>query len=202
VEYVNADRVEGRRRAGRPRAISREMLEEAACELFLEQGYPNTSVIDITTRAGVSRATFFNYVNSKADLLWAGIDDAIDAVGARLWPGGEPQGVGLVETTELLVSLTGNLTPGVAVLAIANAEAMQVSEELRLSGAQRQAHVADLLRKPLRVGVSSSLQADVWARALAGALFAALHAWAHEAPGFRPFAETLKEAFDLLVHSD
>lgn len=66
------------RRAGRPRAASREILEEAACELFLERGYDATSVADITSRAGVSRSTFFNYVESKSDLLWARFDDAVD----------------------------------------------------------------------------------------------------------------------------
>ncbi|HLS00520.1 MAG TPA: helix-turn-helix domain-containing protein, partial [Beutenbergiaceae bacterium] len=75
------------------------MLEEAACELFLERGYPGTSVADITTRAGVSRATFFNYVTSKSDLLWAGVDDAIDDAAARLHPSGEPAAV---DTHELV----------------------------------------------------------------------------------------------------
>ena len=50
-------------RAGRPRASSREVLAEAACELFLEKGYDATSVADITTRAGVSRSSFFNLLD-------------------------------------------------------------------------------------------------------------------------------------------
>ena len=65
------------RRVGRPPAASREILEEAACELFLEQGYAATSVADITQRAGVSRATFFNYIPTKSDLLWTSVDDAL-----------------------------------------------------------------------------------------------------------------------------
>ena len=36
-------------RAGRPKASSRETLAEAACELFLEQGFEATSIADITT---------------------------------------------------------------------------------------------------------------------------------------------------------
>lgn len=47
-------------------------------KLFLERGYDATSVADITSRAGVSRSTFFNYVESKSDLLWARFDDAVD----------------------------------------------------------------------------------------------------------------------------
>src|SRR5690625_7835619 len=78
------------RRVGRPRAASREMLEEAACELFLEQGYAATSVADITQRAGVSRATFFNYIPTKSDLLWTSVDDALDTLAAELGRAIEP----------------------------------------------------------------------------------------------------------------
>jgi AcrR family transcriptional regulator len=56
------------------------MLAEAACELFLEQGYHNTSVDDIATRAGVSRATFFNYFPAKADALFWDIDQLLSAI--------------------------------------------------------------------------------------------------------------------------
>ena len=51
---------------GRPRATSRDVIAEAACELFLEQGFEGTTVADITRRAGVSRSSFFNYFTSKA----------------------------------------------------------------------------------------------------------------------------------------
>ena len=61
----------------RPRASSRETLAEAACELFLEQGFEATSIADITTRAGVSRSSFFNYFASKSDILWSGLDERI-----------------------------------------------------------------------------------------------------------------------------
>ncbi len=78
------------RRVGRPPAASREILEEAACELFLEQGYAATSVADITQRAGVSRATFFNYIPTKSDLLWTSVDDALDTLAAELERAIEP----------------------------------------------------------------------------------------------------------------
>ncbi|WP_370460092.1 TetR/AcrR family transcriptional regulator [Pseudactinotalea sp. HY158] len=98
-----------RQRAGRPRASSREILEEAACELFLEQGYAATSVADITARAGVSRATFFNYVPTKSDLLWTSIDEAFESLAAELEGAGldgtDPEGTELdgtdLSSTEL-----------------------------------------------------------------------------------------------------
>lgn len=72
---------------GRPRSSSREALEEAATELFLEHGYDATTVDDIAARAGVSRATFFNYFPTKSAVLWVGVDRALTALEAQLEAG-------------------------------------------------------------------------------------------------------------------
>jgi AcrR family transcriptional regulator len=75
---------------GRPRLVSPAMLAEAASELFLEQGYHHTSVDDIANRAGVARATFFNYFPAKADVLFWDIDDALTTVEKLVASGMEP----------------------------------------------------------------------------------------------------------------
>lgn len=183
------------RSAGRPKAISREMLEEAACELFLEQGYDATSVADITRRAGVSRATFFNYVDSKSGLLWAAVDDVIAEVESML------TGVGadVPALRDVLTDAARLMHPGVAVLAIANADAMGVADELVLTGAGRQARLAQILAEALRGGGRQALDADVVARAHAGAFFAALESWAQGDPGTRPFGAELERAFGFLT---
>lgn len=69
--------VHASRKRGRPRLASQSLLEEAAFELFLEQGYAGTTVEDITQRAGVSRNTFFNYFATKSDVFWSDIDRAL-----------------------------------------------------------------------------------------------------------------------------
>ncbi len=62
---------------GRPRSTSVSDLEEAAVELFLEQGYESTSIDDIARRAGISRSAFFGYVGAKSDLLWHDVDQVL-----------------------------------------------------------------------------------------------------------------------------
>ncbi len=187
------------RSAGRPKAISREMLEEAACELFLERGYADTSVVDITQRAGVSRATFFNYVDSKSDLLWASVDDAIAGIARTLGYGAnEGPGGGAEAVREVLLEAADTLAPGVAVLAIANAEAMGVVAELVLTGAQRQARLARTIAEHFRRSGEDGLRADVLSRAYAGAFFAALEAWAKETPGSKPFSASVRDALEVL----
>lgn len=170
------------------------MLEEAACELFLERGYAETSVADITRRAGVSRATFFNYVDSKSGLLWASIDDVIEEIDRTL--GGASAAPG--EIRAALLEAGSGVAPGVAVLAIANSDAMGMGDELLLTGAGRQARLARILADALRGGGLDPLEADVTARAHAGAFFAALESWAMADPGVQEFAAELERALGLV----
>jgi AcrR family transcriptional regulator len=53
-----------------PRAEDR--LRDAALELFLEHGYENVTVAQITERAGLTRRTFSRYFTDKRDVLFAG----------------------------------------------------------------------------------------------------------------------------------
>jgi AcrR family transcriptional regulator len=57
-------------RLGRPALTSAHQLAEVAQELFVEQGFDETSVEDVAEAAGVSRRTFFRYFPTKADVLW------------------------------------------------------------------------------------------------------------------------------------
>jgi len=69
---------------GRPPTSSREILQDAAFELFLENSYPKTTVDQIARRAGVSRATFFNYFPTKSDVFWVELDEALELLTKRL----------------------------------------------------------------------------------------------------------------------
>jgi AcrR family transcriptional regulator len=54
---------------------SEERLKKAAIELFEEQGFENTSVIQISERARVTTRTFFRYFSDKREVLFAGSDE-------------------------------------------------------------------------------------------------------------------------------
>jgi AcrR family transcriptional regulator len=49
-----------------------DRLREAALQLFLEHGYENVTVAQITERAGLTRRTFSRYFADKRDVLFAG----------------------------------------------------------------------------------------------------------------------------------
>jgi AcrR family transcriptional regulator len=57
---------------GRWEPGSRERLVIAAVDLFVDQGYDDTTVAQISERAGVTKSTFFRYFPDKRELLVAG----------------------------------------------------------------------------------------------------------------------------------
>ncbi|WP_454086225.1 TetR/AcrR family transcriptional regulator [Georgenia sp. Marseille-Q6866] len=187
------------RRAGRPRSASREMLEEAAVELFLEQGYADTSVADITRRAGVSRATFFNYIPAKSDLLWTAVDDALGALTVRLADDDGAAADPVTEARDALLRVAAALEPGAAALAFANAEPMGVAEELEESAARRQVRAGRILAAYLRRRGVEELAAEVVGAAQAGALLAALRVWSRAPVPRAPLEEVLARALEVLA---
>lgn len=56
---------------GRWEPGARERLEQAALDLFLEQGFNETTVPQITARAGLTTRTFFRYFADKREVLFA-----------------------------------------------------------------------------------------------------------------------------------
>jgi len=146
---------------GRPRTSSRAALEEAALELFLEQGYGQTTIDHITSRAGVSRATFFNYFSSKADVLWVDVDDALERLGSDI-----NHGVSLVDALEALAERTA---AGFPPLIASHAETIGAADDIR---AEAGARVIDLASVIARSGVDSH---RVWV--VTGAIIRAALAW-------------------------
>ncbi|WP_316781158.1 TetR/AcrR family transcriptional regulator [Streptomyces sasae] len=53
-----------------PHAPERLLL--AALELFEERGYENTTVVEITERAGLTKSTFFRHFPDKREVLFGG----------------------------------------------------------------------------------------------------------------------------------
>jgi len=62
---------------------ARERLEQAALELFTEQGFAETTVPQITARAGLTTRTFFRHFADKREVLFASETD-VAALASRM----------------------------------------------------------------------------------------------------------------------
>jgi len=179
-------------RTGRPRASSRETLAEAACELFLEQGFEQTSIVDITSRAGVSRSSFFNYFASKADVLWAGLDERIGALEERLRHDEGSDAAASVRSA--LTALGDRFAPDSLALALLNTSAMGLGDELEREASVRRSRIATAVASRLRAAGTDSVEAEVAGAAHGGAVLAAIDAWARDGAGRVPLAGPLEAA--------
>lgn len=181
-------------RVGRPKASSRETLAEAACELFLERGFEATSIADITSRAGVSRSSFFNYFASKSDILWAGLDERIAAFEARLAEDERPDAAAAVRGA--VIAVARDFAPDSLALGIVNAAAMGLEDELEREASLRRSRIARAVSERLSRAGSDRLHAEVAGAAWAGAVLAATEAWAHDGAGRTSLARFLERAAD------
>ena len=181
-------------RTGRPRASSRETLAEAACELFLERGYEATSIAAIAQRAGVSRSSFFNYFDSKADVLWSGLDERIIPFEQALSTSDDADAAADVRAA--MESIARSFAPDSLALALVNSSAMGLDDELEREASLRRSRIARAVSDRLRRGGADRLRADVVGAAYGGAVLAALDAWAHDGAGRTDLARKLRRAVD------
>lgn len=172
---------------GRPPASSHEMLADAACELFLEQGYEATSVTEITRRAGVSRSSFFNYFSGKSAALWYVFDRRVDALLTALADGSTPFADALAQFAE-------GETPDTLALAIVDARTMGVENELAAGRASRQVRIAEAIAARLVREGESQLRAEVAGAGYAAALVGAVWRWADRGAGRTSLDQALTES--------
>jgi mycofactocin system transcriptional regulator len=88
-------------RIGRQPSTSHAELSHISLQLFIENGFENTTVDAVATAAGIGRRTLFRYFPSKNDLPWGDFDAGLEQMRTylRLLPAGTP----LVDALSLAV---------------------------------------------------------------------------------------------------
>lgn len=99
----------GRREASKQ--ATRHALQQAATQLFADQGYEHTTVRDIAAAAGVTERTFFRYFESKEDLVADQTLDWLPVVAAAIVhrPAAEPPLTAVREALLELSKVAANL---------------------------------------------------------------------------------------------
>ena len=128
---------------------ARERLETAALDLFVENGYDETTVAQIADRAGLNRATFFRHFADKREVLFGGEDVLVglfaDAIRAA------PRGATLAECLEAaLASAEVALTPQQRARATQRVLVVTANRELQERGLLKHARTAASINTALR----------------------------------------------------
>ncbi|MFI5845965.1 TetR/AcrR family transcriptional regulator [Catenuloplanes sp. NPDC051500] len=147
---------------------TRERLVLAALDLFIENGYDNTTVAQIAERTGLTKTTFFRHFPDKREVLFAGqesqgrlLADGIAAAPAHATP--------LEAVAAGLDAVTGSFTPEQRGFAPRIQAVIAGHPELRERSAFKHTGLGEAMAEALRArGVpepAATLAADLGVRA-------------------------------------
>jgi AcrR family transcriptional regulator len=179
-----------------PRA--EERLRDAALELFLERGYDNVTVSQITERAGLTRRTFSRYFTDKRDVLFAGSEQLPAALADAVLRADDalpPFGAILVAFADI-----GNLLAGRVPHAARRREVIRASPELQERERTKFAAVTSALAGALRQRGVAGSAAELLARAGVAIFQTAFERWT-EQPERAGFSGYVREAASELAES-
>ncbi|WP_148615317.1 TetR/AcrR family transcriptional regulator [Nocardioides rubriscoriae] len=142
---------------------ARGRLQQAALDLFAEQGFETTSVAQIAERAGVTERTYFRHHADKREVLFAGSEDLEELVVAGVR--GAADGVSHLEALVGAFASAQDFFDERRAFVVARHQVLAASRELRERELAKLAALAAALAAALRARgatpVTASLLGDV-----------------------------------------
>jgi AcrR family transcriptional regulator len=169
---------------------TRERLETAALDLFVENGYEETTVAQIADRAGLNRATFFRHFADKREVLFGG-----EELLAALFADGilaAPPGATLTDCLQAALAATEVvMTPHRRAAAARRVFVLAANTELQERGLLKHARIAKSMTAALLQRGTDELTARLAAEVGMLAFSVALERWmaAGNDDSFAPFAD-------------
>jgi AcrR family transcriptional regulator len=168
---------------------ARERLETAALDLFVENGYEETTVAQIADRAGLNRATFFRHFADKREVLFGG-EDVLSGLFADAIRAASPDAT-LIECLQAaLAAAEVVMTPHRRATAARRVLVVAANSELQERGLLKHARIANSITAALRERGADELTARLGAEVGMLAFSIALGQWmeANDDEPFPPFA--------------
>lgn len=130
-------------------------LLRAATRLFRERGFHATSMQDLAEALGMNRGSLYHYIESKDDLLWSILSNALDLLFARV----EPMLNGDGEAAQRLANGVREHLHVAAdhadELSLVQIELRSLTDERRRAMIQRRNAYEDLWRNALNDGIAT-----------------------------------------------
>jgi AcrR family transcriptional regulator len=168
---------------------ARERLETAALDLFVENGYEETTVAQIADRAGLNRATFFRHFADKREVLFGG-EDVLSGLFADAIQAASPDAT-LIECLQAaLAAAEVVMTPHRRATAARRVLVVAANSELQERGLLKHARIATSISAALRERGADELTARLGAEVGMLAFSVAFQRWmgANDDEPFPPFA--------------
>jgi AcrR family transcriptional regulator len=169
---------------------ARERLETAALDLFVENGYEETTVAQIAARAGLNRATFFRHFADKREVLFGGEDVLAELFAHAIRAA--PPGATLTECLQAtLAAAAVAMTPQQRAKAAQRVLVVAATSELQERGLLKHARITKSITAALRERGTDELTARLAAEIGMLAFSVAFERWmqANDAGPFAPFAD-------------
>jgi AcrR family transcriptional regulator len=169
---------------------ARERLADAALDLFVENGFEETTVAQIADRAGMNRATFFRHFADKREVLFGGEDVLAGLFGDAI-RAASPEAT-LTECLQAtLVAAEVEMTSELRGAAARRRAVVAANSELQERGLLKHARVTHAMIAALRERGADELAARLGAEMGMLAFSVAFERWmqANDDEPFRPFAE-------------
>ena len=169
---------------------ARERLETAALDLFVENGYEETTVAQIADRAGLNRATFFRHFADKREVLFGGEDVLAGLFGDAI-RGASPDATVTECLQAALAAADAAMTPQQRAKAAKRVLVVAANAEVQERGLLKHARVAKSVTAALRERGTDELTARLGAEMGMLAFSIAFERWmkANDDEPFAPFAD-------------
>jgi AcrR family transcriptional regulator len=173
-----------------------ERLERAALELFVEQGFAQTSVPQITARAGLTTRTFFRHFADKREVLFAG-EDEFPALVTRLVAEAPPLLSPMALIAYGLRTMATSVFEGQREHLKVRRGVVHADEGLRERELRKLSTMAEAIAEGFRDRGFDALTSVLSARLAVTAFNAAIERWLDE-DGDRPLADVVHETLRAL----
>jgi AcrR family transcriptional regulator len=175
---------------------ARGRLERAAVELFLEQGFADTTVPQITARAGLTTRTFFRHFADKREVLFTGEEDLPALVAGFVADAPAAAGPMEVVTYGLRTGMTP-LFEGRPDYLRARRAVIAADESLRERELRKLAELSDVIRDGLRLRGADDLTATLASRLAVTVFNVAVTRWL-DRPGEGDLSTVVGDVLDAV----